>query len=216
MPLLETTPLPPPLDRLFDGRAFGHDAPAGIAETPACERIVFATPSFMRSFHLVLQAEKPGAWSSACARAGTATGRKIATGLDTELARLGEPALAALPLETSLAYIERYFSSHGWGRLQLDLSDAPEHGIVIGRLQQSYFVAALHDVDDFTDPLLAGILQGFFEHVSGQELGCIEIACARRGDPHCTFVITAPERLASIAPLLGSASAETIIDKLKA
>jgi hypothetical protein len=215
MPSPDATPLPPPLDRLFDGRGFGHDAPTGTAENPAGERIVFAAPNFTRSVHLVLQAEKPGAWSAACAKGGIAVGKKIGVGLDAGLARLGESALAALPLETSIAFIERYFSSHGWGLLQLDLTDAAEHGIVTGRLQHSYFVDVLADIGDAGDPLPAGILQGFFEHVSGQSLGCVEIACARHGAPHCTFVITAPERLESVVSLLGSAPAEAIIARLK-
>ena len=170
----------------------------------------------MHSLRQVLQAEKAGVWQRVVKKCSAATGLKIAASLDTELTRLGEPALADLPLETCLVFIERYFASHGWGLLKLDLADASAHGIVAGRLQHSYLVDAFSDVDEFVDSLLAGILQGFFEHVSGQELGCSEIGCARRGAPHCTFVITAPERLESIAPLLGSATAEAIIAKLKA
>lgn len=215
MPLSDASPLPPPLDRLFDGRGFNHDALAGTAENSAGTRIAFAPPAFIHGLRQIVQAEKAGAWQTILKQCGIASGKKIATGLDTELARLGEPALADLPLETCLVYLERHFASHGWGLLKLDLSDAPEHGLVTGRLQHSYFVEVLKDVDEFVDPMPAGILQGFFEHVSGQELGCIEIACARRGAPHCTFVITAPERFASIAPLLGTASAEAIIAKLK-
>lgn len=216
MPSPDATPLPPPLDRLFEGRSFGHDAAAGTAENPAGERIVLTAPNFMRSLHLVLQAEKPGAWAAACANNGLGIGKQIGVSLDAELARLGEPAVAELPLETSLAFIERYFASHGWGLLKFDLTDAAEHGIVIGRLSHSYFVGVLSDVDDFVDPLPAGMLRGFFEYISGQELGCVEIACARRGAPVCTFAITAPERLASIASLRGTATAEAIIAQLKA
>lgn len=212
----DQSPLPPPFDRLFDGRGFSADAAAGTLENPAGTRVVLAPPAFFRSLRQVLQAEKAGGWQTIARQCGTATGVKIAAGLDAEFARLGEPGLAELPLETCLTFIEHYFATHGWGLLELDLSDAPAHGIVTGRLRHSYFVEIFGDVDEFVDPLLAGILQGFFAHVSGQDLGCIEVGCARRGASHCTFAITAPERLASVTALLGSATAETIVAKLKA
>ena len=216
MPPPDVTPLPPPLDDLFDGRSFRRDAAAGIIEEPAGARVVFAAHNFMRSLQGLLQAEKNCVWQTTFLQCGVAIGKNVAARLDAELTRFNQPVLAALPLETCLIFIERYFASHGWGRLKLDLTDAPEHGLVTARLQGSYFVEVFGDVDEFVDPLLAGVLQGFFEYVSGQELGCLEVACVRRGAAHCTFVITAPERLAAVTPLLGSATAEAVIARLKA
>lgn len=216
MPPLDVTPLPPPLDGLFDGRSFRRDAATGIVEDPGGARVVLAAHNFMRSLHGLLQAEKNAVWQATFLHCGVAIGKKVATRLDAELTRCNQPVLASLPLETCLIFIERHFASHGWGRLKLDLTDAPEHGLVSARLQGSYFVEVLGDVDEFVDPLLAGVLQGFFEYVSGQELGCLEIACMRRGSAHCTFVITAPDRLAAVTPLLGAATADDIIARLKA
>src|SRR6185436_14623513 len=116
---------------------------------------------------------------------------RIAQHLDTELSRLGHPALGALPLEACLVLLERRLAALGWGQLKLDLAEAAEHGVVVATLEHSAFAEALADVTDFADPLLAGVLSGFFEHVSGQALGCEEIACVRRGAPACQFVITA-------------------------
>jgi hypothetical protein len=216
MPSPDLTPLPPPLDGLFESRDFHRDAGAGMVEDPTGARVVLAPHNFIRGLHDLLRAEKNSVWQTTFLQSGIATGKGVAVGLDAELARFNQPALAALPLETCLIFIERYFASHGWGRLKLDLTDAPEHGLVSARLQGSYFVEVLGGGDEFADPLLAGILQGFFEYVSGQELGCLEIACMRRGAAHCTFVITAPDRLAAVTPLLGSASADAIIARLKA
>ena len=212
----DATPVPSPLDGLFDGRGFDHDAAAGTSTNPAGERVTFATPSFLRGLHHVLHAEKSGAWPATFKQCGVVTGRQVAVGLDAEFARRGQPALGALPLETSLLFIENYFASHGWGLLKLDLADAAEHGLVTAHLQHGYFAEAFGDAAEFVDPLLAGVIQGFFEHVSGVELGCDEIACVRRGAPECIFVVTAAERLATVAPLLGRATAAEIIARLKA
>jgi predicted hydrocarbon binding protein len=216
--------MPPPdptspaaaLDRLFDPRAFRTDAAAGLVTDPAGSRVIYAPHEFTRALHHILLKEKSGVWRDALARTGRACGRDLALGLDRESTRLGLPALAELPLETCLGFLERSFAAHGWGVLKVDLADAPDHGLVTAHLTHSFFAEVLADTNDFADPFPAGLLQGFFEFISGEELGCIEIACVRRGAPRCTFVITATERLATVAPFLGRDTAEAILARLKA
>lgn len=216
--------MPPPddnapasgLDRLFDPHAFTADAATGVVTDPAGARVAYASHEFTRAVHHVLLREKSGVWRDVLARTGRACGRDLALGLDRESARLGQPTLGELPLESSMSFLERTFTAHGWGVLKVDLSDAPEHGLVIAHLTHSYFVEVLSDVNDFVDAFPAGLLQGFFEHISGEQLGCLEIACVRRGAPRCTFVITATERLDIVEPLRGRETAEAIIARLKA
>ena len=216
MPPPDETPPASDLDRLFDPRAFAANATNGTVTDPAGTRIAYASHEFTRALHHVLLKEKPGVWRDALARTGRACGREIALGLDRESARLGQPALAALPLEHCLVFLTRTFAAHGWGLLEIDLADAPEHGLVTAHLTHSYFAEVLSDVNDFVDPFPAGLLQGFFEHLSGEPLGCLEIACVRRDAPRCTFVITATERLELIAPLVGREPAASLIARLKA
>lgn len=216
MPPSDDTTSPADLDRLFDPRAFLADAATGRVTDPIGTRVAYVSREFSRALHHILMKEKSGAWRDTLARSGRVCGREIAEGLDRESARLGLPALGALPLETCLVFLERIFVAHGWGVLRVDLADAPEHGLVTAQLTHSYFAEVLSHVDDFVDPLPAGTLQGFFEHISGEPLGCLEIACVRRGAPQCTFVITASERLDAIAPFLGREPAAAIIARLKA
>ena len=202
------------LDRLIDDAPFapGRD---GLVANPAGERVVFAPSGMLLGLHHVIERERSGAWRGTMKASGHAAGRALAVNLDAKLAALGRPALAALPLEASLALLQRHFALQGWGRLALELTDAAAHGLVVARLHQSYFVAVLDAVDDFVDAFPAGLLQGFFEYISGQTLGCEEIACARRGAPHCTFVIIAPERLALVMPRLGRENADAILALLR-
>ena len=179
-------------------------------------RLGFLAPAQIRGLHRVLSAARPGAWASIMKACGAACGRQVAAGLDHAVATLGQPALAALPLEACLSLLEHTFALRGWGRLELDLTEASSHGLVVAHLSHSCFVEVLADVDDFVDPVPAGILQAFFEHISGQTLGCEEIACARRGAPRCTFVVTDPERLARITPHLGRESADALLARLRA
>ncbi len=202
------------LDHLIDNRGFLPD-PTGVLLDPTGIRVVCAAPGFLRSFRLILEKESAGAWKTVLKASGRACGENIARHLDGELSRLGKPALSGLPLEACLVLIERYFALHGWGLVKLDLTDAAEHGLVVAWLEHSCFVEALADVDDFVDPLAAGVLQGFLEYISGEALGCEEIACVRRGAPRCAFVVTAQERLDAVGPLLGREPADAILARLK-
>jgi len=212
-PFDSTAPL---ADRLFEGRGLAHDPSAGTTHGPDGTRVVHTATEFFQAAHLVLHASQPGVWEKLLQAGGVTAGKHFGHSLDRELARLGEPVLADQPLEVCLALAERHFASQGWGLLASDLSDAPEHGLVVARLRQSPFVEAIGATGRFADALPAGFLQGFLEHISAQPLGCMEIACASDGAPHCTFVITSAERLAPVAPLLGQTSPEDIIAQLKA
>lgn len=202
------------LDLLIADEAFAHDA-AGHLVDPAGTRVVLVNAAATRGFRRVLEAEEPGAWARAMKASGVTCGTRIATGLDTALARLGKPALAALPLEACLALLEHSVAAHGWGRLKIDLNDASHHGFVVARIDHSFNAEILADVVDFVDPLLAGTLQGFFTHISGQNLACEEIACARRGAPQCVFVITDAGRLATITPAIGRETTDQLLAQLR-
>lgn len=207
---------PSTLDRFFDPSGFTTDPVTGLHADPSGLRVVYAAPEFFRAVQLVLARKEPGSWKTTLARCGRDGGRQIAAHLDAELTRLGQPTLAALPFDSCLVFLERIFANHGWGLLKLDLADAADHGLVTATLTHSYFADVLSDVDDLVDALPAGLLQGFFEYVSGEQLGCAEIACVRRGAPHCTFVITAAERLDLVSTLFGRETTDTILARLKA
>jgi predicted hydrocarbon binding protein len=202
------------IDPLIAGEAIRR-TDAGRLVDPTGRRLVLVGAETTRGFHHVLEAEKPGTWATAMNASGTATGLTIATGLDETLAALGKPTLAALPLEACLALLQHSFTAYGWGRLRIDLNDAADHGFVVARLEHGFTVETMSSGEEFADAMIAGVLQAFFGHISGQNLGCLEIECARRGSPQCTFVITAPERLAAIAPVLGQETAEAVLKQLR-
>lgn len=202
------------IDPSIADEPFTRDA-AGHLVDPSGSRVVLVAGETSRGFHQVMEAEHPGAWSEAMKVCGVSCGNKIAAGLDATLARQGKTALASLPLEACLSLLEHSFAAYGWGRLKIDLSAAADHGFVVASLEHSYNVEVLTDAGDFVDTMTAGVLQGFFTHISGTNLGCEEIACARRGASACTFVITAPERLATITAQIGKEPVETLLARLR-
>jgi predicted hydrocarbon binding protein len=198
------------LEGVIAGEPFARDNRGRFVDSSGA-RVVFTSAEAIQGLHRVIERERAGAWQPTMKACGHVCGRQIAVNFDVKLAALGKPALAALPLEAALALLERAFAAHGWGRLKLDLTHAGERGVVIGRLDHSLFVEALPKADHFVDGMIGGILQGFFEYISGQTLGCEEIACGRRGAAQCTFVIAPPEKLAEVKPQIGYETGETIL-----
>ena len=201
------------LDHLIGEGGFARDA-AGRWVDSSGARLAFAPPETIRGLHHVIERERAGAWRTTMKTCGHAGGRRIAHELEARLAAAAKPALAALPLAACLALLERTFAAQGIGRLQVDLGPAAEHGLVIARVEHSFFVEALPKAGGFVDATIAGMLQGFFEHVTGQTLACEEVGCAGHGAAHCAFVITAPEKLATVLPLVGRDNADTILAHL--
>ncbi len=188
---------------------------SGQMADPAGGRVVLCGAETYRSFHRVLEAESAGAWSAIMKSGGNRLGLRLAAALDAALTAAGKPVLTGLPFEACLALLEHRVASAGWGRLKIDLTDAAQFGFIVARLENGFGVEAMGRGDGFADPMLAGLLQGFFTHISGQDLGCEELACARGGAPCCVFVITAPERLALLASGIGREPADALLARLR-
>lgn len=162
------------------------------------------------SIRHVLEAERPGSWAFLMKAAGRECTQAFARDLDARLAAAAQPPLSALPVEASLAFLRGYFATHGWGRLDFDLTHAGQHALVAARLAHAAGAEWLHGQEPLADPIAAGLLLGFFEHISGQALDCLEVGCAAAGAPHCEFFIADAARLAALAPLAGRESPDAL------
>jgi hypothetical protein len=178
-------------------------------------RSAVATPQFLRSLRYVLERSRIGSWDAVLKEAGRAAGKAACAAIDARLGSQQQPLLGAQPLETALQFLPRHFAACGWGQVTLDLSLAPQHGLVLAYLDHSYVSDVLPDANGCVDAHATGALQGFFEYISGDTLDCAEIACERRGTLRSTFVVATAERLRPVLPLVGREPAETIVARLK-
>lgn len=184
--------------------------PQGLVRAARGAPLAGLGASALLAIRHVIETERPGAWSLLMKAAGRECAQVFARDLDARLAAAAQPALAALPVEASLAFLQGYFAKHGWGRLDFDLSLAGEHALVVARLAHAAGAEGLQGQETLADPMAAGLLLGFLEHISGQALDCLEVACAAGGAPHCEFFIADPPRLAVLAPLAGRESADAL------
>lgn len=189
--------------------------PAAMLTDSGGRRVVGAAAPMLRSLWYVLERERAGSWATVSKSAGRMAGRKLGADRDADLARRGQPALAAQPMPAAMQPIESWFAEYGWGRLTVDGSGAEEYGLIVGLLAHSCFAELLRDAASLADPLPAGMLQGYFEHITGQTLAAEEIACARDAAVPCTFAVSTPDRLAPIVPLIGREPASQILARLR-
>lgn len=190
--------------------------PAVVLHDSHGRRVVAAASELMRSLRFVFERERADSWAPIMKSMGRACGKALGVDEDAALAAAGRPALAAQSLEASLAVLQSKFTEYGWGVLAVDVSGAADFGLIIGRLEHSWFATSFADGTFFTDPFPAGVILGYFEHITGQVLDGAELACAGRGAPHCIFAVTTPDRLALIAGAITHESAEQLIARLKA
>jgi uncharacterized protein len=198
-----------------DSARFVSDAAAGRLFIGAGTPGLALSGEFLRSLRFVLEKELPSSWAPIVHQAGVAGAHQFAADYDAQQKRAGQPVLGALALDASLEFLQRYFATHGWGRLAVDASGADDYALIIAHLAESCLVEAIPETNAFVDPMIAGMLQGFFEYVTTQTLACREVACVRHGAPRCTFVLSTPDRVAAIEKLIGHESAEAIIARLK-
>lgn len=213
-----STPAPVALDleRLFGHTATFHDLGQGLVTDAADDRQLYVCEDIVRGIHAALHYEAGEAWALILEHCGRIWGERVFRRLGRAVQAQTRRPPEDLPLSDWLAWVEGWFARSGWGRLRFDLDDAVRHGIVRADLDRSLFVAVLDDQDERVDALVAGVLGAVFSNISGQDLGCVEAACARQGAPRCTFLVSARSRIEAITPRVENGdSLAAVIDALR-
>lgn len=90
------------------------------------------------------------------------------------------------------------FTSQGWGRWEVDLSDR-KHGFMFINLFDSAVARTLGDVGKPVCYIYAGLFAGFFSCLVKKPLSCIELQCYSMGETYCKFLIGNKERIDAAA-----------------
>ena len=139
----------------------------------------------------------------------------MAANLDRELSLLFQTSAKDLPVAEYVRFLEAYFRFHGWGVMELDLTRAVSHGVVVGRLRNSIFESVLADVAGPVDYMIEGMLRAMFEHIAGAPLDCLQVASQKSGAPACEFVVTGATRIDEVRELVdGGAGPEAVYAQL--
>ncbi len=212
----------PPLDaeiftRLFSEAHHHFDMREGTVINSAGVRVIYLSSDIIRGIYEALNYEAGEAWKLILENCGYLWGQHMFESLLKEIQLVSQKNLGALPAVEYVRTLEAYFSMHGWGDAKIHLQDA-SFGIVRVTMTHSLFADALNHVDDRVDAMIAGMLRGFFEKISGgQDLGCVETACARRNAaPQCEFLISGAQRISRLTHLIeDEVSPEKVLQQLR-
>jgi uncharacterized protein len=183
------------LESFFDDTSLGYDLREGVLWNPAKTRLCMLSSDFLDGVYKSLVDEAGPAWATIFKSCGRIWGEKVMKRLERECSLVGNVQLNEVPLTVFLGFFREYFVFHGWGLLDLDVSRARETGIVTATLEDSIFAEIIRDEEEFSDPMIAGILAGMLSYVSSQKLDCVQTACISRGEESSRFIITAEPRL---------------------
>lgn len=204
------------LNQFFEEVEVSYDLSEGVAFSPAQTRVVYLSSDIILGIYRALKEETGPAWALILKNCGRIWGRKVAQNLEKEMQVQLGMGPQALTADKYAQLLEAYFPAHGWGRMSVDLNNAPEHGFVRFTMRNSLFVDILEEETVPVDGMISGILQGFFHYLVDQPLDCLEVGCARQGFDHCSFVLTLEDRLAPLEDdVEAGKSPEDIIESLK-
>jgi len=205
------------LERLFGETYYRFDLVEGEIFNPADVRIIYLSADVVRGIYEALNFEAGEAWKVILKTCGHLWAKRVANSLEQEYRAIAQHDWDDLNVAQYVELMEAYFSRHGWGKVKVVLDDAAEYGIVRVSMTHSLFATALNNVEGPVDFMIAGMLQGIFETISEQTLEALEVQSPRRNAaPGSEFLISAPERIASIENLVEEgAPLDDIIERLR-
>ncbi len=186
------------LENFFDESRLGFDLREGVLWNPAKTRLCLLSTDFLSGVYTAVKDEAGPAWPVIFKTCGRIWGERIMRRLEREAQTVGNLQLREMPISMFLRFFREYFVYHGWGLMTIDVSQARETGIVTAALEDSVFAEVIRDEEDFSDPMIAGILAGMLSHISGHDLDCVQTACISRGAEASRFVVTGAGRLRGI------------------
>jgi len=175
-----------------------HTDPAkGVTRNRLGTRIVALSEDFLNGFRRAITDECGPAAETVFRSIGRRWGVLFAKRFEKEMTEFYGKPLREFMLALFQACLVELFSHHGWGKVSLDLS-RHDQGLILVDLQNAIFAGLVKQSNQPVDGMMAGILGGFFSHLSGQELHCVQTACQACGASNSKFIIGLAARLAPV------------------
>lgn len=195
------------------GRAlFESDFSKGMATDFAGRAAALWPADLLQRLRETLEEEAGPAWRRVWKECGRLWGRRVMEDLDRRCTELMGCPLLDLPLEKFLEFLTEQVTAQGWGKLDVDLSDGPERGIIRASMINSVFSDGQKPPSG--DILLAGMLASVMSRVSGEELDCIRTD-APNGPPGSRFIVTSASRLKGVEDrLAGGEEIDRVLESI--
>jgi uncharacterized protein len=173
------------------------DIAKGTTRNRAGTRIVCLTADFLHGFRRAVTDECGPAADSVFKACGKKWGILFARRFEKEMSDFYGKPLREFVLALFQACLVELFSHHGWGKPILDLSKH-DQGLILIEVKDSIYAELVGKAESPTDTLLAGIFGGFFSHLTGQDLDCMQTTCKACGADTSRFIIGLASRLTAV------------------
>ncbi len=174
------------------------DVVRGVARNRMGTRMVSLTCDFLLGFRRALEDECGPAASTVLASCGRKWGVLLAKRFAKEMGEFYQQPLQEMSLPMLQGCLVEMFSQNGFGKLRLDL-DRHDRGLILVEVGNAFMADVVEQADRPVDTLLAGILAGFFSHLSGQNLDCVQTDCQACGADASRFIIALAERMVDVS-----------------
>ena len=181
-----------------EGDYLTTDVKTGVMRNRAGTRMIALTSDFLLGLVNALNNECGPAADLVFKSCGRSWGSRFAPRFEKEVSDYYGTPLRDAPSSMFLGTLAAAFNHHGWGNVVVDLH-LYDRGLILVTVTNAVYAGLVKKSDRPADPLLAGVLAGFFSHFAGQELDCIQTQCAALGANESRFVLGLESRLAPFA-----------------
>jgi uncharacterized protein len=174
------------------------DVETGILYNRAGRRMLALTDDFLIGLHQALENKCGDQAGRVLHRCGIRWGTTFGVGIAKEWADFYEQPFRDFPLAFFQSLLIQEFAHNGWGILDLNYQHYPQG--VIWLALEGAVMSELRPTDGkvMPDVLTAGILAGMYSVFLGREVDCVQSQCPGQGFSHSRFLISSPERIASL------------------
>lgn len=198
------------------------DLELGLLENRRGDRLIALPEPLIKAIYAGLDKETGQAARLVLINCGRWWGKNFYARFREELSDYYGQSLAEMPMVEFLQSLQQCWKTHGWGKLDLDLT-YQQQGFLVVQIWNSPFATHIPKEEGIHSTLQhqpacfleAGILGTFFSQLTGRELECIQTSCESLGADCNRFVLGLAKRLEPVEQMvLEGQSHNAIMDAL--
>jgi predicted hydrocarbon binding protein len=177
------------------------DLEMGLLENRRGDRLLALPETFLQAIHAGLEKETGQASSLVLMNCGRWWGKNFYARFCEEVSDYYEKPLAEMPMVELLQCLRQCWTTHGWGKIDLDHT-YQQHGFLVIKIYNSPFITSSPKAERPVGFLEMGILSSFFSQLTGRDLHCVQTSCQSQSSDSSYFVLGLAKRLEPVEKMV--------------
>ncbi|MEM7770311.1 MAG: V4R domain-containing protein [Cyanobacteria bacterium P01_E01_bin.6] len=170
------------------------DLELGLLENRRGDRLLALPSTLIEGMYAGLKQETGQASGMVLFNCGLWWGKNFYARFCEELTEYYRTAVADMPMVEFLQNLKQCWTTHGWGRIELDQSYY-DRGFIMVKVWNSPFAKFAENATTPSCFLESGVLTSFFSQLTGRDLKCVQTTCESMGADCNQFVIGLIKRM---------------------